>query len=162
MGVEMIDPKQLQTHVVIPICTLLTPWNVEQATELLMGTCFQESECCLDIHQLGAGPALGGWQMEPETEELVWNWVQKNPMFKSKIEGLVIPGLDRTKQLIGNLYYSCGMARMLYASISDPLPPASDLNGQAAYYKQYYNTPKGAATTAEYIANWHKFSPYLK
>lgn len=156
----MIEPKQLRDYVMVPLVHLLTPWNEVQAVELLMGTCMQESECGKYLHQTDGGPALGIMQMEPDTERLVWKWVQSTP-FKDAVTPLVMPGLDRTQQLVGNLYYSVAMARMLYASIPTSLPAAGDINGQAAYYKQHYNSPLGAATVQQYVDNWHRLQPLL-
>ena len=46
------------------------------------------------------------------------------------------------------------MARVKYYRCPAPLPAAGDLEAQAAYYKRWYNPPGGAATVAEYMANW--------
>ena len=67
--------------------------------------------------------------------------------------GLVDAGLS------GNLLYACAMARLVYARHPDPLPAAGDLEAQAELYKRVYNTAGGAATTAEYVANYKAAHP---
>ena len=42
-----------------------------------------------------------------------------------------------------------------YYSIKAPIP--TDLPGIAAYYKQYYNTPKGANTAEKFILDYNRF-----
>jgi len=48
------------------------------------------------------------------------------------------------------------MARIHYLRIADKIP--STLEGQAAYWKKYYNSEKGAGTVEEYIANYKKYN----
>lgn len=166
----MINPKQLQDYIVRPVCQLLIPLQhdqsgsrVEPAVELLMGTAAQESGCGEFLHQLGAGPALGIFQMEPATHDDLWkNYINYHPEFQRVIIGLGSNGMDRLQQMVGNLYYATAMCRMHYMRVPEALPAAGDLDAQAAYYKKWYNTPLGAATTDEYKANWRKIAPLLK
>ena len=44
------------------------------------------------------------------------------------------------------------MTRIFYYRIPYEIPKS--LEGQANYYKQWYNTPLGAATVGKYLANW--------
>lgn len=160
----MIKPRQLRDDIVIPVLQLLVPLQHDQsgnditaAVELLMGTAMQESRCGEYIHQLGNGPALGVFQMEPATEHDLWtNYLEFHPEYRVPIGKLICGGIDRTKQLEGNLYYAVAMARMLYMRVPAALPAKGDLGNQAAYYKKWYNTPLGAATVDEYINNWHE------
>lgn len=158
----MINPKQLTTDVIIPVLGLLIPLqhdqganNLQAATELILGTGMQESQLGEAIDQLGGGPALGVWQMEPATEKDIWtNFLEFHPEFRVPVMKLVVSGIDRTKQLEGNLYYACAMARVEYLRAPEPLPKAGDLANQARYYVKYYNRG-GAATVDEYINNWN-------
>jgi len=36
----------------------------------------------------------------------------------------------------------------------EPIPAAGDIPAMAAYWKTHYNTPGGAGTAAQFIANW--------
>lgn len=63
------------------------------------------------------------------------------------------PTLSRAPVLlIPHPLYAAAMCRVHYLRVSAPIP--SDLAGQVAYYKAHYNTAAGAATVAQYRANW--------
>jgi hypothetical protein len=167
-GLKMINPRQLRDLVVYPVLDILalhkTQDQREAAAQLLLGTAMQESECGTYIAQL-TGPALGVWQMEPATASDVFNWSDKynpellNPfvmLWKDK-EGT----LETIRPLSGNLYLACALARMLYFRRPEALPAKDDIDGQARYYKQWYNTPLGAATVAQYKQNWTRLAALL-
>ena len=127
-----------------------------------MGTAAQESDCGGAIAQYG-GPALGVWQMEPATESSVYSMFALKPVpMASVIKAVMLSGIPRPEQLVGNLYYSCLMARLLYFSIPSPLPAAGDLEGQWLYYKAHYNSELGAATRDQYMAAWTRIRAKLK
>ena len=95
--------------------------------------------------------------MEPATEKDIWeNFLEFHSEYRVPIMKLVAGGIDRTKQLEGNLYYACAMARMVYMRSPEKMPAKGDIANQARYYKAHYNTPAGAATIDQYINNWHK------
>lgn len=163
----MINPKQLRELVVRPTLIKILPVNMDAATELLMGTCAQESDGGTYIAQLG-GPALGIWQMEPFTHDDIWkSFLTPKPTLRDKIDSLIgsLPyegdKFPLATNMIGNLYYACAMARMLYYRVPAPLPAQGDYAAQARYYKQYYNTPAGAATVEQYLGNWNRMQQLL-
>lgn len=45
--------------------------------------------------------------------------------------------------------------RLHYLRVPSPVP--RDLAGQAAYWKQHYNTPLGKGTAEKYLADWDRF-----
>jgi len=151
-----IDIAQLRDQVVRPALQAIGLWS-PAAEELLLGTVLQESGGGHFLHQLGSGPAVGICQMEPATHDDIWaNFLAHQPALAEMVTRLTLPGLSRLQQLGGNLYYAVAMARLLYHRIPAPLPAAGDLNAQAAYYKRYYNTAGGAASTTQYVANWRR------
>lgn len=111
-----------------------------EAVELLMLTAAAESAGGRYLRQIG-GPALGIFQMEPDTERDIWlNWLGRRP----ELAGLVgrhrsLSGID----LQANLAYQILMARCHYLRVPDALPAASDVAGMAAYWKEHWNTWKG-------------------
>ena len=150
----MIDPRQLRDFIVTPTLKYLalpSDKDPTAATELLLGTAMQESKCGMAIAQYG-GPALGVWQIEPLTATDLVQWLHTRP----DLETLVVlhTGSLKVDDLPGNLYLACALARLYYYRVKAALPAAGDIPAQAAYYKQYYNTPEGAATTTEYLVNW--------
>lgn len=125
------------------------------AIELLLGTALQESRLCW-LHQLGGGPALGVYQMEPNTHKDIWeNYLAYRPALAQRIPhiGAMKP---HPMMMVGNLWYATAMARIHYLRAPEALPAAGDLEGQAAYWKKYYNTELGAGTVDEYIRNWNR------
>jgi len=155
----MINPRQLRDLIIIPTLNSID-LNSPSAVELLMGTAMQESNLSA-IHQFG-GPALGLWQMEPDTHDDIWkNWLYHKVNLSSVIQKLMIPSKNVGTQMEGNLYYACAMARCLYRRVPEALPKANDIVGMATYWKKYYNTPLGAGTINQYISNWNKLAAFL-
>ena len=164
----MIRPKQLRDDVIIPVLANLVELKADQSRmaqdnviELLLGTAMQESHLGDEIAQLG-GPALGLWQMEPNTEKDIWtNFLAYQTNTRVQVSRFILSGIDRTQQLAGNLYYACAMARVHYMRVPEPLPKAGDTNGQAIYYKKYYNT-YGRGSVPDYLANWSRLQDAIK
>jgi len=151
----VIDPGQLLQHIIRPVLQSLNLYSIA-AERLVLGTACQESECGRWVRQIG-GPALGIYQMEPATYDDLWtNFLAYQPTLGPKVKkyaaGLVLSNAD---ELVGNLYLATAMCRVHYYRVKEPLP--DDLPGQAAYWKQYYNTPSGAGTEAQYRSSWNRF-----
>ena len=158
-----IDPKHLRSLInnVLDILEL----NSDNALELLMLTTAQESHCGEWIKQIGGGPALGIFQMEPNTHDDIWkNYLCYHPSISNKIIKLSIQyrdfNLDNAKyfDMIGNLPYQTAMARTHYLRKREPLPDSKDVLKMAEYYKKYWNTYKGKATVKEAIDNYIKYA----
>lgn len=157
----MISPTQLRDLIIRPTLAALVqyghdqaPYNDYAAVEIMMGTAMQESRLG-DYLAQKKGPALGIWQMEPKTELDIWeNYLAYKPALRVPIGKMTLPGIERTHQLAGNLYYACAMARVLYMRATEPLPQAGDSKAQATHYVKFYNRG-GAATVDEYLENWH-------
>ena len=148
-----IDPRQLLDLVVRPTLLhldLLSP----AAEQLVLGTAAQESKLCY-LKQLGLGPAVGLWQMEPATERDLWeNFLAYKPELRAKVEALLAPEPSRTQQLATNLAYGCAMCRVHYLRKPAALPDAADIQGMARYWKLHYNTPLGRGTINEFVRSW--------
>ena len=65
------DAKQLWTLVIQPALLEIELWS-EAAEKLVLGTAIVESRLSF-IKQLGSGPALGVWQIEPDTSRDVYD-----------------------------------------------------------------------------------------
>lgn len=123
---------------------LLSP----QAVNLLLGTAAQESAFGTYIQQLGSGPALGIFQMEPAT----FAWLKKK--FRWKYRELFF---RKFEELEWDLRLAIIMARLRYRVDKEPLPSAIDIGDMAAYWKRVYNTFKGKGTMAEFVENYEKY-----
>lgn len=149
-----INAKQLRLYIVRPTLKTLELWS-PAAENLVMGTAAQESYLGTYLHQLGAGPACGIFQIEPATLGDLIAYVDKRPELRAKVlEASGMATLGAPVDLIGNLFYSAAMCRIYYRRIAAGLPDADDVPGLAAYWKRYYNTPAGKGTPAEFIKNY--------
>jgi len=152
----MIEPSHLLKYVIRPVLKDLGLWSVP-AEQLVLGTACQESECGRWLHQLGAGPALGIYQMEPATHNDIWdNFLEYKPDLVEKLKRFHINLAEDTEcELMGNLYYATAMCRVNYLRMPGAIPDY--LGGQAQYWKTFWNTELGAGTIQEYIDNWNRF-----
>lgn len=116
-----------------------------EAVELLMGTCAQESALGQYRHQIN-GPAHGIFQIERATFE----WLKQK--YKRRYPEIEAYGFE---QLIDSDVMSIVMARLKYFSCPGAIP--KDLEGQSKYYKKFYNSPLGAATTTQYVSNYKRY-----
>ena len=128
------------------------------AEELLLGTALQESKL-MYLHQLGKGPAKGVFQMEPRTHDDIWgNYLAYKKQLSTQVfdlsgKGAWMPPAD---QMCGNMFYAAAMTRVHYRRVPSALPSAGDLDGQAEYWKEHYNTYLGAGTVEEYVENYQE------
>ena len=149
----MIAPNDLLERIIRPTLGILGIADHQADEELLLGTAMQESGLGAHLAQL-KGPALGIWQMEPASANDIWeNYLKFRKQMAANVSSLMLPSIDRSAQLAGNLYYACAMARIEYLRAPEPLPPAGDVAAQADFYLRFYNRG-GKATADEYIANW--------
>lgn len=126
-----------------------------EAWELIYYTGLAESEYKA-TRQYGGGPALSYWQIEPATEEDIWkNYISYRPHLKAKLAELVSDG---EYDLETNQLYACAMCRIHYMRVPDALPTAGDREGQARYWKQFYNTELGAGTVEHFLELANKYS----
>lgn len=148
-----LNKEQFVELVINPVLDSLD-LNSQAAQELLLGTAIQESGLTY-LCQLGGGPALGVFQMEPATHDDIWeNFLAYKPDLAHKLQGTAIKKHAMT--MVGNLWYAAGMCRIHYYRVKEALPAAGDLESQAAYWKKYYNTSQGAGTVEHYIRNWQR------
>lgn len=151
----MYDKNQFKMIVETVLQRMGPKYRSEAAVNLLLGTAAQESRFGTYLYQIGGGPAQGVFQMEPATEKDIWeNYLKYDPDKKAAVYvacGRTGPG----DHLTTDIAYQIAMCRMHYWRKPGGIP--NDLEGQAAFYKQHFNTPLGAATVEEYIANYKKY-----
>lgn len=147
----MLDPRQLLDEVIAPVLTRLDADSVA-ARKLMLGTALAESGL-RHIRQLGGGPALGLWQMEPKTHEDIWqSFLRYRDTLAAAVEDTADLGARTPSTMTWNLRYACAMARVHYMRVQEALP--SSVERQATYWKQYYNTPMGQGTVTHYLNAW--------
>jgi hypothetical protein len=148
-----IDAKQLKLFVIVPTLAKLGLYS-DSAVNLLLGTCAQESRMGTYLKQIN-GPALGIYQVEPNSHEDIWDNYLK---YRSELAGRVL-GIDSrdTNNLIVNLSYATAIARIHYLRAPDPFPEHNDIEGLAHYWKRYYNSYEGKGTVEEFIDNYKRY-----
>lgn len=146
-----MSPSAFVTMLIRPALAILG-LEGPASEQLLLGTALQESGL-QNIQQRG-GPALGFFQMEPATHDsLHANFLAYKPLLLVKVVSFLPKGeVPRAADLILFPKYACAMARVKYLDCPGSIP--TPLEDQAAYYKQWYNTPGGAATEQGYLNNW--------
>lgn len=152
----MIDIGQFREYIIDPVLEEMSMYSVA-ASELLLGTAIQESRLTYLV-QLGGGPALGVFQMEPATFKDIWtNYLAFRPSISKSLQS--IAGMNAAEhatagQMVWHLAFAAAMCRVHYRRVPEAMPSAGDTRAQAAYWKEYYNTPLGAGTVEEYLKNW--------
>ena len=163
IGDSKMDAVVFRDTVVKPALLSLGRWS-EAAERLVMGTAAQESGF-RHTRQLGGGPALGYFQMEPATHNDCWkSYITFRPSLRAKLLAIrSASGLPTASELETDHLYAAAMARVRYMRVPESIP--LDGRGIARYWKTYYNTALGAGTMAEFIANWNKLltpKPYTR
>lgn len=126
------------------------------SANLVLGTIAQESTYGKYHRQLGNGPALGIAQMEPNTfNDIVKNYLSYKPGVKINIKRTCGVTELKAEDLETNDKLAICMCRVQYLRFKNPIP--TDLPGYAALWKFRYNTPLGAGTIKEFIANYKKY-----
>lgn len=154
----MFNVNQLKSEIIKPTLDLLN-MHSENAVELLVFTCACESKGGTYLKQI-KGPALGIYQMEPNTHQDIWvNYIYNNGALVQKMalnfNCVTVPTASR---LIYDLMYSTAMARLHYRRFKEALPNYKDVEAMYAYYKKYYNTPAGKARKDYAIKDYEKFT----
>jgi hypothetical protein len=157
-----LNPEQFLDYIIRPSLKIIgSPFNTLNAEKLLMGTAAHESCGFIYIHQ-APGPAVSIYQIEPNTANLVFKRVinESNALSEryenlyQNINSILIHGIDLVEQLHGNLYLATIIARLVFWF--DPKPLPTDPRDMAEYYKRVYNTEKGKATSAQWLAAYRK------
>ena len=143
----MLDIKQFKNEIILPALTGMDAYS-PAAENLLIGTALVESRLTY-IRQLGGGPALGLFQMEPATHDDIWeNYLRFRDELADSVRGDSAPYAER---LIYDLRYACAMARAHYMRVPKALPDAYNIEGLGAYWKDHYNTNLGKGTVQKFV-----------
>lgn len=154
----MINSGQLREFVIRPALNAIHLYS-QEAEELLISTCAQESEDGFYLKQTvgGENAALGIFQMQPDTHESIWNGtlsINTNLAF-DVLKACNYPIRPKPEIMIYNLWYAAIMARVFWLHVKEPMP--SDMNGRWLLYKKYWNTYAGKATKEEFVANYNRY-----
>jgi hypothetical protein len=146
-----------------------------RTARLLFGTAAQESGLVWERQRsLQFDSLVGGfskWQLEKESVQAslqLFQFPSQSFLLKTATNFLFCDPhapvtwathytLDEILEMMtldNNDKIGCLFARMHYFRVPSAIPES--LEEQAAYYKQYYNSPLGAATVEQYIDNYNR------
>lgn len=141
----MIDNKQLRELIIKPALSKLQMYSTN-AEEILVFTCATESLGGKYLKQVN-GPALGIYQMEPNTYTDIWeNYIKNRGALLNMLTlNFDVGRIPLPERMVYDLRFATAMARLHYARAKEPLPSAENVDAIWKYYKKYYNTPLGKA-----------------
>lgn len=153
----MLNITQFRELIIQPALHDLVMASVD-AEELLIFTCANESLGGRYLKQI-KGPAIGIYQMEPQTYNDIWqNYIMKKPALSLAL-GMNFQAhrMPDEQRLIYDLRFATAMARIHYARVSEPLPKANDIDHIWEYYKTFYNSSMGSAQKDAAISHYRCF-----
>lgn len=160
--------QQLHDFIVWPTLQKLGErYNSEAARRLLLGTIAHESkgdfiDQILSSADRVLGPAIGLYQIESAThDDMFDNFLEYRTALMLDVEAFRAEVPSPHEQLATNLAYATAIARMLYFRQPQALPNPDDDDGLASYWKRWYNTEKGAGTTAAFLYSYVKEVKHL-
>ena len=148
----MINPYHMRDLIIAPTLRHLGLYS-KSAERLLLLTWFHESTVgnFTMLRQVGGGPAIGPYQIEPDThtdnfktflnfpgnENLRMRVVELASLFSKSYDeqGKVIIAHS---ELVTNFAYATAQARIKYWRVPAPLPAPYDVQGIAEYWHKYY------------------------
>lgn len=104
--------------------------------------------------------------MEPATlNDCYENYLDYRADLKAKVDGFLAAqpatpdgSPDKQQQLATNLAYATAMCRIRYYRAPAAMPSdPNDVNALGTYWKQYYNTPQGAGTVEQFVADYNRY-----
>jgi len=143
-----INTKQLIELIIQPTLKGLDLYS-PAAEQLLALTCAQESNMGTYLAQFPVSIAKGIYQMEDATHDDIRKYCDTRipPIYK----------INTANNLIYDLRYATLLCRLHYLRVKEAIPQFGNIDAMWDYYKQYYNTPKGAATRIDFLANYAKY-----
>lgn len=150
----MFTAKELRQEIIQPVLEHLDIYSLAREN-VLFGTGAHESKMGRYLQQIGGGPALGLYQMEPATYRSIWlDYLIYKPNLTQKI--LAIDS-NNVLNLLKNPRYATAMAAIKYLWAPGRMPEAEDIEGLAKYWKKYYNTELGKGTVDQWITDYNYY-----
>lgn len=152
----MIHPEHFRRLVIRPTLGVIGMHSLA-AERLLLTTAIAESGLRY-LEQLGGGPALGVYQVEPTTLADVWGryLCEKRPDLRDRVAGLMT-GEPVERRLVTNLAFATAIARVKFWMSPAPMPAAEDAEAMGRFYKAIYNTAMGAANADTFAEQYRLY-----
>tara|TARA_R110002051_G_scaffold283026_1_gene344746 strand:- start:236 stop:712 length:477 start_codon:yes stop_codon:yes gene_type:complete len=107
--------------------------NDEAIVRLLLMISAHESRGFVCCKQLNGGPAIGLFQMEPNTFDFVQGYLTRTNKFPLISRSMIV------ERLLIDVEFAAAMARVYLWTEPTPLPDADDLQGLAEYASKFWN-----------------------
>jgi hypothetical protein len=150
-GINVHDFREYILAPALDLCQSLagvpdTPY----VRDLLVATCAIETQMGVYLHQTGRGPALSIYQIEPTSlEDLLKNFASQK-RYAPLLAAVRVPAVSAEDEIMFNLRFATVCARLFYYRVKEPLPKLATFDNLWHYYKTYWNTEAGAATSASF------------
>ena len=125
--------------------------NSEDASALVYRTGMAESGY-RHLSQMGNGPAVGFFQVEPATIDDTWNnyAVYRKPIM-AVLKDMGFDPDDSRMRVMSSIALQAAFCRLKYRRDRLAIPPADDIYAQAAYWKRVYNTVLGKGSVEHFV-----------
>lgn len=152
----MTKAQKFLSDVIRPVLHEMSMWS-ESAEKLLLMTACHESGGFKWKRQMGGGPALSWYQIEPDTAMDVYNnYLSYRPTMRNKLRPYEPENGDIEDALMDDRY-ATAMCRLIYYRVPARLPDDDNDIGLAEYWKKYYNTHLGAGTADKFLDDWRRY-----
>ena len=125
--------------------------NSEDVSVLVFRTGMAESGY-KHLSQMGSGPAVGFFQVEPATIDDTWNnyAVYRKPIM-AVLKDMGFDPDDSRMRVMSSIALQAAFCRLKYRRDRLPIPPADYIYAQAAYWKRVYNTELGKGSVEHFV-----------
>ena len=125
--------------------------NSEDASALVYRTGMAESGY-RHLSQMGSGPAVGFFQVEPATIDDTWNnyAVYRKPIM-AILKDMGFDPDDSRMRVMSSIALQAAFCRLKYLRDPKPIPCWTDLEEQGKYWKRVYNTNLGSGTIKHFV-----------
>jgi hypothetical protein len=132
----MINIMDLRSYIIEVALKEIDMYS-DDAVHLLLVTAALESDLGFHLKQTN-GPALGIYQMEPDTHDDIWDSVLAYN--SNKLQRMIGSGngFSAPGRMIYDLKYATCMARVLYSRFKDAIPGKQDTDSIIHYYLKYW------------------------
>jgi len=104
------------------------------------------------LSQMGDGPAIGYFQLEPETmKDIMKNYVAYRKPILESLKSLGYAEDDSEYRVKSNIALQVAFCRLKYKRDPFPLPLWWNTKDQADYWKRVYNTELGKGTIEHFL-----------
>tara|TARA_R110000787_G_scaffold254663_2_gene359957 strand:- start:2199 stop:2726 length:528 start_codon:yes stop_codon:yes gene_type:complete len=161
-GIIIMDVKDFREQVVRPALQFMDKYipgmYSEAAENLMVGTALMESDISYLVQK--GGPALGVYQVEPETyidiTQRYFSVSEFRTQFESIFWDLGYTGTTNKEHLIFDLRYATIIARIKYFMAPTPLPDADDIHALGHYWDDIFNANPDVGFADQWEAKYRK------